>query len=176
MRLDSLPVPVCSFARAHRCRLFPGLSGHGKDASIPGTMFGLSAHLRVAWPGVITAFDLAPTNASDLALAPLFLEGVPGLHPATAVTEVPSCDKHSSPTACLSSLSSRRPSTRRPPDPDGWYRSADASRVWSRSWSSVTEARVRGLEIFGTSLRDGCGRSRATRWPFRYVNSTVSAL
>jgi hypothetical protein len=76
--LDSLPVPVCRFARAHRSRLFPGLASYGKDATIPGTMFGLRVHLRVAWPGVITAFDLAPAkglaNASDLAVAPLLLE------------------------------------------------------------------------------------------------------
>jgi hypothetical protein len=76
--LDSLPVPVCRFARAHRCRLFPELASDGKDATLPGTMFGLRAHLRVAWPGVITAFDLAPANASDLAVAPLLLEGVRG--------------------------------------------------------------------------------------------------
>lgn len=76
--LDSLPVPVCRFARAHRCRLFPGVASYGKDATIPGTMFGLRLHLRVAWPGVITAFDLAPANASDLAVAPLLLEDTHG--------------------------------------------------------------------------------------------------
>ena len=76
--LDSLPVPVCRFARAHRCRLFPGVSSYGKDATIPGTMFGLRAHLKVAWPGVITAFDLAPANASDLSVAPLLLEATHG--------------------------------------------------------------------------------------------------
>lgn len=76
--LDSLPVPVCRFARAHRCRLFPGVASYGKDATIPGTMVGLRAHLRVAWPGVITAFDLAPANTSDLAVAPLLLEHAHG--------------------------------------------------------------------------------------------------
>ncbi len=76
--LDSLPVPVCRFARAHRCRLFPGVASHGKDATIPGTMFGLRAHLEVDWPGVITAFDLAPGNASDPAVAPLLLEETRG--------------------------------------------------------------------------------------------------
>jgi hypothetical protein len=76
--LDSLPVPVCRFARAHRCRLFPSVASYGKDATIPGTMFGLRAHLRVAWPGVITAIALAPANASDLAVAPLLLEHAHG--------------------------------------------------------------------------------------------------
>jgi hypothetical protein len=76
--LDSVPVPVCRFARAHRCRLFPGVASYGKDATLPGTMFGLRVHLRVAWPGLITAFDLAPANASDLAVAPLLLEQAHG--------------------------------------------------------------------------------------------------
>jgi hypothetical protein len=76
--LDSVPVPVCRFARAKRCRLFPGEATVGKDSTLPGTMFGFRAHLRVAWPGVIVGFDLAPANASDLALAPLLLAGAQG--------------------------------------------------------------------------------------------------
>jgi Transposase DDE domain len=76
--LDSVPVPVCRFARAHRCRLFPGSAAYGKDSLLPGTFFGLRAHLRVVWPGVIAAFDLAPANASDLAVAPLLLRHTRG--------------------------------------------------------------------------------------------------
>jgi hypothetical protein len=76
--LDSVPVPVCRFARAHRCRLFPGDAVYGKDSSLPGTFFGLRAHLRVVWPGVIAAFGLAPANAHDLAVAPLLLDGARG--------------------------------------------------------------------------------------------------
>jgi hypothetical protein len=76
--LDSVPVPVCRFARAKRCRLFPGDAAYGRDPCLPGTFFGLRAHLRVAWPGVIVAVDLAPANAADLAVAPLLLEGVRG--------------------------------------------------------------------------------------------------
>jgi Transposase DDE domain len=72
-------VPVRRFARARRCRLFPGVASYGKDATIPGTIFGLRAHLKVAWPGVITAFDLAPANASDVAVAPLLLDETRGL-------------------------------------------------------------------------------------------------
>jgi hypothetical protein len=76
--LDSVPVPACRFARAHRCRLLPGDATYGKDSALPGTLFGLRAHLRIAWPGVIVAFDLAPANASDLAVAPLLLAGARG--------------------------------------------------------------------------------------------------
>jgi hypothetical protein len=76
--LDSVPVPVCRFARAQRCRLFPGDAAYGRDPCLPGTFFGLRAHLRVVWPGVIAAFDLAPANAHDLAVAPLLLAGARG--------------------------------------------------------------------------------------------------
>ena len=76
--LDSVPVPVSRFSRAKRCRLFPGDAAYGRDPCLPGTFFGLRAHLRVAWPGVIVAVDLAPANAADLAVAPLLLEGVRG--------------------------------------------------------------------------------------------------
>jgi hypothetical protein len=58
--LDSVPVPVSRFSRAKRCRLFPGLAAYGRDPCLPGLFFGLRAHLRVTWPGVIADFELAP--------------------------------------------------------------------------------------------------------------------
>lgn len=71
--LDSLPVPICHFARAHRCRGFAGLAAFGHDALAHQTYYGLRLHLRVTWPGVITAATLAPANAADLAVAPELL-------------------------------------------------------------------------------------------------------
>src|SRR5689334_17097350 len=53
--IDSMPVPVCRFARAHRCRGFRGLAAFGHDPVAHQTYYGLRLHLRVAWPGVITA-------------------------------------------------------------------------------------------------------------------------
>ena len=76
--LDSVPVPVCRFARAKQCRLFPGVAAYGRDPCLPGTFFGLRAHLRVTWPGVIAGFALAPANSADLALAPELLTGASG--------------------------------------------------------------------------------------------------
>ena len=32
--LDNLPLPVCQFARAHRCRLFRGAAAFGKDTLV----------------------------------------------------------------------------------------------------------------------------------------------
>jgi hypothetical protein len=50
--VDSVPVAVCRFARARRCRLFGGEAAFGYDALMRQTCYGFRAHLRVAWPGV----------------------------------------------------------------------------------------------------------------------------
>jgi|SRR5689334_5594769 hypothetical protein len=76
--IDSLPVPVCRFARAYRCRAFRGLAAFGYDPVAHRTDYGLRLHLRVAWPGVITAATLAPANEADLAVAPQLLAGLTG--------------------------------------------------------------------------------------------------
>jgi hypothetical protein len=76
--IDSLPVPVCRFARAYRCRAFRGLAAFGYDPVAHQTYYGLRLHLRVAWPGAITAATLAPANEADLAVAPQLLAGLTG--------------------------------------------------------------------------------------------------
>ena len=77
--IDSLPVPACRFARAHRCRSLRGLSAFGYDALAHQTYYGFRLHLRVTWPGVITAAALAPANEADRAVAPQLLAGLAGL-------------------------------------------------------------------------------------------------
>jgi hypothetical protein len=42
------------------------------------TYYGLRLHLRIAWPGVITAAVLAPANEADRAVAPQLLAGLAG--------------------------------------------------------------------------------------------------
>jgi hypothetical protein len=76
--VDSLPVPVCRFARAHRCRSFRGLAAFGHDALAHQTYYGLRLHLRITWPGVITAATLTPANDADRAVAPQLLAGLTG--------------------------------------------------------------------------------------------------
>jgi len=71
-------VPVCRFARAHRCRSLRGLSAFGHDPVAHQTYYGLRLHLRIAWPGVVTAATLAPANEADLAVAPQLLAGLTG--------------------------------------------------------------------------------------------------
>jgi hypothetical protein len=76
--IDSLPVPVCRFARAHRCRSLRGLSAFGHDPVAHQTYYGLRLHLLISWPGVITAAVLAPANEADRTIAPELLAGLTG--------------------------------------------------------------------------------------------------
>jgi hypothetical protein len=76
--LDSFPVPVCRFGRAYRCRRLAGLAAFGRDEGAKQTFYGLRAHLRVCWPGVITDARLVPANLHDLTIAEELLAGVQG--------------------------------------------------------------------------------------------------
>jgi hypothetical protein len=68
--VDSFPVPVCRFARAKRCRLYPGAATYGYDAGARQTFYGFRCHVRLAWPGVIAELSLLPADISDLAALP----------------------------------------------------------------------------------------------------------
>jgi hypothetical protein len=76
--LDSFPVPVCRFGRAYRCRRLAELAAFGRDEGAKQTFYGLRAHLRICWPGVITDGLLAPANLHDLVMAEELLDGVGG--------------------------------------------------------------------------------------------------
>lgn len=77
--VDSFPLAVCRFARAPRCRRFRGEAAFGKDLLIRQTFYGLRVHMRVAWPGVITSFGLAPANVHEQELVPYLAAGTQGL-------------------------------------------------------------------------------------------------
>jgi hypothetical protein len=62
-------VPVCRFGRAYRCQRLTELASFGRDEGAKQTFYGLRAHLRVCWPGVIADGYLAPANLHDLVLA-----------------------------------------------------------------------------------------------------------
>ena len=76
--VDSFPVPVCRFARAHRSKLVPGWTTYGYDHVAKQTFFGLRAHVRVSWPGVITGLCLAPANVADQDALKEVLDGTVG--------------------------------------------------------------------------------------------------
>jgi hypothetical protein len=72
--VDSFPGPVCRFARAPRVRRLREQSAYGYDEMARQTFFGLRAHLRICWPGVIVGLCLTPANVHDLAGAQELLE------------------------------------------------------------------------------------------------------
>jgi hypothetical protein len=76
--VDSFPVPVCRFARAPRCRSFGEVAAFGHDEVARQTYYGLRAHVRLAWPGVIVECSLAPANIHDTEGAEEVLQGVAG--------------------------------------------------------------------------------------------------
>lgn len=77
--MDSLPIPVCQFARAYRCQLFKGEAAFGKDMLIRQTFYGFRIHVRLAWPGVITRFVLVPANIHELSVVHELASSKPGL-------------------------------------------------------------------------------------------------
>jgi hypothetical protein len=77
--IDSMPLPVCRFARAPWCVRFRGQARYGKDHADRQTFYGFRLHLRLGWPGVITHAFLAPANEPDGEIAPIVLEGTQGL-------------------------------------------------------------------------------------------------
>lgn len=76
---DSMPLPACLFARAHRCSRFRGEAAFGKDTLLRQTFYGFRMHVRVCWPGVITRVSVAPANAHDLSVVPELAEGTSGM-------------------------------------------------------------------------------------------------
>ena len=62
-------MPVCRFGRADRGRRLAELASFGRDEGAKQTYYGLRAHLRVCWPGVIADGRLAPANLHDLTMA-----------------------------------------------------------------------------------------------------------
>jgi len=76
--VDSFPVPVCRFARAPRSRSFGEVAAFGHDEVARQTYYGLRAHVRLAWPGVIVECVLAPANLHDTQAAEELLQGVHG--------------------------------------------------------------------------------------------------
>ncbi len=76
---DSMPLPACLFARAHRCSRFKGEAAFGKDTILKQTFYGFRVHMRVSWPGVITRLSVAPANAHELSVLSELAERTSGL-------------------------------------------------------------------------------------------------
>ncbi len=74
--IDTMPIPVCKFVRAKRCKKVQGLAYHGYCASKREHYFGWQLHLVCDQFGVPVAFELLPAKWDELVplqalLAPL---------------------------------------------------------------------------------------------------------
>ena len=77
--VDSVPLPVCRFARAPWCVRFRGQASYGKDHADRQTFYGFRLHAQLSWPGLFTRVFLAPANESDGEIVPFLLEGTTGV-------------------------------------------------------------------------------------------------
>lgn len=57
---------------------------YGTDSLQPGPFYGFGLHVKISWPGVITAFGLTAANGADVTAAADLLEQSRGL----ALTEM----------------------------------------------------------------------------------------
>jgi Transposase DDE domain len=76
--VDSVPTPVCRFGRAWGCSRFRGQAAFGHDPGSRATIYGFRHHLRISWPGVVTALSVAPANVHDRDLVPELVDGAVG--------------------------------------------------------------------------------------------------
>ena len=64
--VDSFPLEVCKFGRAHFCRSFHSDGAdYGKCPSKQATYFGFKVHALTTLDGFITAFDITPASTDD---------------------------------------------------------------------------------------------------------------
>jgi len=63
--VDGLPLPICKFARAPRCHLFPELATYGHCAAKKETYFGFKGMLVINAHGHIRGFHISPANMDE---------------------------------------------------------------------------------------------------------------
>lgn len=63
--IDSIPIPVCKFARAYFSKCFKDISEYGYCASKKETYYGVKLHAIVTLEGCLTDFFLTPANVDD---------------------------------------------------------------------------------------------------------------
>lgn len=64
--IDSFPLPVCKFGRAHFCRSFRADgANYGRCPSKKETYFGFKVHALITLEGYITAFEITPASVDD---------------------------------------------------------------------------------------------------------------
>lgn len=77
--IDSMPIPVCKFARAYFSKSFKDIASYGYCASKKETYFGLKLHALVTVDGFISDFFLTPANVDDRAAVFELIENKPSI-------------------------------------------------------------------------------------------------
>jgi hypothetical protein len=77
--IDTLPLPVCTYTRAHRDRCFKTLADYGHCAAKKLDYYGFKLGLRVSSLGMITHFPLLSARAHDVNHTNALVEGFTGL-------------------------------------------------------------------------------------------------
>ena len=63
--VDSMPIPVCGFGRAHFSKRFKDISSYGYYAFKKVTYYGLKLHVAAILDGYITNIELTAANMDD---------------------------------------------------------------------------------------------------------------
>lgn len=77
--VDSLPVPVCRFARAPYCQRFRGEAAFGKDWVARQTFYGFRLHALVDPNGLIQSICLAPADEAEGDALEAMTQGMTGV-------------------------------------------------------------------------------------------------
>ena len=63
--IDSMPIPVCEFGRAHFSKCFKGEASYGRCPSKKEVYFGYKVHAMITLEGYITNFEITPASTDD---------------------------------------------------------------------------------------------------------------
>lgn len=77
--IDGIPIPLCCFSRAPRCRSFVGEANYGYCAAKKETYYGFHGHLIISGQGIITGLTLTPANGDEREALWDLVKGIKGL-------------------------------------------------------------------------------------------------
>ena len=63
--VDSMPIPVCEFGRAHFSKCFKGEASYGRCPSKKQTYFGFKFHALTTMDGFLSDYIITPANVDD---------------------------------------------------------------------------------------------------------------
>jgi hypothetical protein len=133
--LDSLPLPVCQFARAPGCQRFRGIAAYGWDELIRQTFYGFRLHVRTNPVGVMQQVELTPANVADVATVPSLLPRGLGLGDRNYWS--PQTNEHLAPEG--SKLLAPFKSAKHDPDPQRSFRLSRLRRIIETTFGELVE-------------------------------------